>query len=88
MQMIRTQILFEPLPSEEKTLGGIFVPENARQVNNKGVIRAVGLGTKARPMKLKTGQTGIRVKDWGCEIFVEGKRHYIMDMDSIIALEN
>lgn len=88
IQPIRTQILFRPLPADEMTLGGLFVPESARQVNNKGTIVSVGNGTKDRPMKLKPGMTGIRVRDWGCDVIVDGQLHFIMDMDAIIALEN
>lgn len=87
MTPIRNQILFKPFASEEISLGGIFVPESARKVNNKGVIKSVGVGTKSRPMKLKPGDKGIRVKDWGLEILIDGERHFIMDMDAIIALE-
>lgn len=88
MTPIRNQILFKPFPPEEKSLGGIFVPESARQVNNKGTIVSVGNGTKARPMIFKPGTNAIRVRDWGEDVLIDGDLHFIMDMDSILAILN
>jgi len=86
MQPIRSQVLVKPFPADEISEGGIYVPESARKVSNKVKIVAVGNGTKDKPMALKPGQTGFRVQDWGCGIFVNGELHFIMDMDAIIAL--
>lgn len=86
MQPVRTQILFKPFPPDTMSTGGIYIPDSVQQVNNKGTIVAVGRGTKEKPMKLKQGDVGFRVKDWGCEVMVDGELHYIMDMDAIIAL--
>lgn len=85
-QPIRNQILFKPLPPDEVSLGGIYLPESARQVNNKGVIVKTGNGTKNKPMTVKPGQVGIRVKDWGEPIEVDGELCFIMDNDAIIAI--
>lgn len=87
MKPIRTQILAKPYPSDEISEGGIFVPESARTPSNKLKIVAVGNGTKDKPMKLRAGQTGYRVKDWGCEVLVNGELHFIMDQDAILAVE-
>ena len=87
MTPIRAQVLVKPFKSDEISTGGIYVPESARQVNNKATIVKVGNGTKDRPMKLKAGETGFRVKDWGCEVLINGEQHFIMDMDAIIAKE-
>jgi chaperonin GroES len=86
MTPIRNQVLVKPFPADEISEGGIFVPESARKVSNKVKIVSVGGGTNARPMKLKTGQTGYRVQGWGCDILVDGELHFIMDMDAIIAV--
>lgn len=86
MTPIRTQILFKPFPPDTKSTGGIYVPESAQQVNNKGVITRVGRGTRDKPMMLKEGQTGFRVKEWGTEVIIDGEQHFIMDQDAIIAL--
>ena len=85
MQPIRNQVLVKPFPSDEISEGGIFVPESARTVSNKVQIVKVGNGTKEKPMNLKPGETGFRVKDWGLEVLIEGEKHYLMDSDAILA---
>lgn len=88
MKPIRNQVLFKPLPADEISEGGIYVPLSARRVSNKGIIVATGNGTPKKPMTVKAGQTAIRVKDWGCEVLINGEKHYLMDADSILAVEN
>ena len=84
---IRTQVLVKPFPSDEVSEFGIIVPESARKPSNKVKIVKVGNGVKDKPMKLKPGQTGYRVKDWGCDVLIDDELHFIMDMDAIIAIE-
>lgn len=86
MTPIRSQILFKPFPPDTISTGGIYVPETAQQVNNKGTVIKVGRGTKDRPMMLKPGDIGHRVKDWGCEVIIDGEKHYLMDQDAILAI--
>lgn len=87
MQTIGNQILFKPLPSDEITESGLFVPENARAISDKGVIMQVGNGSSKRPMKLKQGQTAYRVYQWGEPVFLNNELHFIMDEKAIIAVE-
>jgi len=87
MKPIRNFVLVKPFPPDEISEGGIFVPESARQESNKVHIVAVGDGTPARPMNLKAGQTGFRVKDWGTPVEIDGEAYYLMDNSAIIAIE-
>ena len=87
MQPIRNYVLVKPFPPDEISEGGIFVPESARKESNKVHIVAVGNGTAKKPMNLKAGQVGYRVKDWGILIELEGEKHYLMDNSAIIAIE-
>ena len=83
---LHNRIVVKPYPSDEKSKGGLFVPESYREESNKVLIVAVGNGTKDKPMKLKAGQTGFRVKDHSeSEIIIEGEKHYLMNQDAIIA---
>lgn len=68
-------------------IGGIVVPDSVKKDSNKVMIVSVGGGTPKRPMKLKPGMTGFRVKDWGQEIEENGKKFYLMDDKAIIALQ-
>ncbi len=86
MQPIRNFILVKPYPSDEKSMGGIIVPDAYKEVSNKVHIISVGNGTKERPMKLKEGQTGFRVKYWGEEIIINGEKHFLMEDTAIIAI--
>ena len=87
MQPIRDNVLVKPFKSEEVTEGGLFIPENCREVNNKVLVVAVGCGSKEKPMHLKEVQIGHRVKYWGQEIEINGEKHYIMNQSAIIALQ-
>lgn len=87
MQTIGNQILFKPFPSDEVTESGFFVPENAREISDKGIIVQVGKGSPKRPMKLREGQTAYRVHQWGEAVFINNELHFIMDEKAIIASE-
>lgn len=85
MQPIRNQILFKPFLNEEKTEGGLFVPESFRGESDKGEIVAVGKGTKGHPMRLKKGDIAFRVHKWGTEIKENGESLYLMEDSAILA---
>lgn len=87
MNLIKNQVLFKPLPSDEFTVSGLFIPLTCREVNNKGVLMKVGKGTNQREMKLKEGMIAYRVLNWGEEIIIEGEQYFLMDANAIIAIE-
>ncbi len=87
MQPILSPIIFKPFPSPEQTAGGIFVPQNAREISNKGTIVSVGNGTPQKPMKLKEGMVAYRVKSWGQEVMINNELHFIMDQGAILSIE-
>jgi len=87
MTPILSQILFKPLPSDELSEGGLFIPETARKTSDKGVIVKVGNGTEKKPMKLKEGTIGYRVKGWGQEILIKDELYFLMDEGAILAIE-
>jgi len=87
MQPIRNEILFKPFPSEEITESGFFVPENCREINDKGTIVAVGNGTANNPMRLKEGMVAYRVKAWGEPIVMGNELYFLMNEKAIIAVE-
>ncbi len=88
IQPIRNQVLVKPFPSDEISEGGIYVPDSVKKPSNKVTIIKTGNGTKEKPMRLKSGDVGHRVKDWGLEMLIEGELYYVMDSDAIIALNN
>lgn len=87
MTPIRDQVLVKPFPSDEISEGGIFIPDSVRKPSNKVLVIKTGNGTKDKPMKVKEGDTAFRVKDWGTEIEIDGALHFLLDQDSILAIE-
>jgi chaperonin GroES len=83
---LKDRVLVEPAPAEEKTAGGIIIPDTAKEKPQKGVIVAVGKGKKDEPMTLKPGDKVLYGKYSGTEISIEGKDYLIMKEDDIYAI--
>lgn len=86
LRPIRNNILFKPFLGDAISEGGIVVPDSIRGESDKGIIVAVGNGSKIRPMELSEGMIGFRVHGWGEPIEENGERFYIMEDKAIIAL--
>lgn len=82
---IRNQVLVKAFKEDEVSTGGIIVPESLRKYGCRVEIIEVGNGTKNRPMKLKKGQIGFRVKDWGVPVEDNGELYHLMDDSAILA---
>ncbi len=54
---LHDRVLVEPAKAEEKTIGGIIIPDTAKEKPQKGTIVAVGPGKKDEPMTVKEGDT-------------------------------
>lgn len=87
MKPIRNNILVKCFPGSEVSESGIFVPESYRAESNRVSIVAVGPGTKKKPMHLRPGQVGYRVKSWGEPVEHNGELYYLMDSSAIIAVQ-
>ena len=66
------RVLIEPAPAETKTVGGIIIPDTAKEKPLQGTIVAVGKGTKDEEMVLKEGDTVLYGKYAGTELEFEG----------------
>ena len=62
------RVLILPAPAEEKTIGGIIIPDTAKEKPLKGEVVAVGHGTKDEEMVLKVGDTVLYGKYAGTEL--------------------
>ena len=80
------RVLVEPAPAEEKTVGGIIIPDTAKEKPQRGVVVAAGSGKKDEPMTVKAGDTVLYGKYAGTEITVEGKEYLIMREADIFAI--
>jgi len=89
LQPIRNTIAVKPCLSDDKTEGGIFIPENIRERSSKAKIVAVGGGTKDKPMKLPIGVTCFHIKGAGDEFIHEGESYFLMQQQDVLAyIEN
>ncbi len=80
------RVLVEPAAAEQKTSGGIIIPDTAKEKPQKGVVVAVGNGKKDEPMTVKVGDNVLYGKYSGTEISVEGKEYLIMKESDIYAI--
>ena len=80
------RVLILPAPAEEKTIGGIIIPDTAKEKPLKGEIIAVGNGTKDEEMILKAGDTVLYGKYAGTEIELEGEKFLIMRQSDVLAV--
>ncbi len=83
---IADRVLVEPAAAEEKTAGGIIIPDTAKEKPQKGTVVAVGNGKKDEPMTVKVGDSVLYGKYAGTEITVEGKDYLIMRESDIFAI--
>ena len=80
------RVLIEPAPAETKTVGGIIIPDTAKEKPLQGTIVAVGKGTKDEEMVLKEGATVLYGKYAGTELEFEGKKYLIMRQSDVVAV--
>ena len=80
------RVLVEPAPAEEKTIGGIIIPDTAKEKPLKGEVLATGNGTKDEEMVLKVGDTVLYGKYAGTEVELEGEKYLIMRQGDVLAV--
>lgn len=79
------RVLVEVAEAEEKTAGGIIIPDSAKEKPQKGIIVAVGPGKKKdEPMTVKVGDKVLYGKYSGTEITIDGKEYQIMRQDDLL----
>ncbi len=85
------RILIKPLKAEEKTKGGIILPDTAKEKPQEGKVVAVGKGKtlesgKLEPLEVKVGNKVLYGKYSGTEIKVDGEEHLIVKEEDILAI--
>ena len=82
------RVLILPAPAEEKTIGGIIIPDSAKEKPLRGEVLAVGNGTKDEEMVLKAGDQVLYGKYAGTELELEGEKFLIMRQSDVLAKIN
>ena len=80
------RVLIQPAPAEEKTIGGIIIPDTAKEKPLQGEVIAVGNGTKDEAMVLKAGDTVLYGKYSGTEVELDGTKYLIMRQSDVLAI--
>tara|TARA_B100000925_G_scaffold37148_1_gene24374 strand:- start:1 stop:294 length:294 start_codon:yes stop_codon:yes gene_type:complete len=88
---LHDRVLVESLDSEEKTSGGIIIPDTAKEKPQEGKVIAVGPGSKSEdgkitPMDVKVGDHVLFGKWSGTEVKVDGKDYSIMKESDIMGV--
>lgn len=81
------RVLVAPASAEEK-IGGIIIPDTAKEKPLKGTVIATGQGTKDEEMVLEEGNTVLYGKYAGTEIEFEGEKYIIMRQSDVLAVIN
>ncbi|MCQ2346891.1 MAG: co-chaperone GroES [Paludibacteraceae bacterium] len=86
IQPLADRVLIRPTAAEEKTIGGIIIPDSAKEKPLRGEVIAVGQGTKDETMVLKAGNTVLYGKYAGTEIEIDNEKLLIMRQSDVLAI--
>jgi chaperonin GroES len=83
---LHDRVIVKPGPTEEKTAGGIIIPDTAKEKPQHGIVVAAGPGTKDEPSTVKTGDTVLYGKYAGTEIQIDGESLLILRESDLLAV--
>ena len=88
---LQDRVIVKRVAEQEKSKGGIIIPDTAKEKPVEGKVVAVGGGKilengKKQPLEVKKGDRVLFGKYAGTDIKVEGEEHLIMREDDIIAI--
>ncbi|MBM4268111.1 MAG: co-chaperone GroES [Deltaproteobacteria bacterium] len=88
---LQDRVIVRRVAEEEKSKGGIIIPDTAKEKPQEGKVIAVGKGKvdedgKVRPLDVKSGDRILFGKYAGTEIKIEGEEHLILREDDILGV--
>nr|WP_306452334.1 co-chaperone GroES [Foetidibacter luteolus] len=83
---LHDRVIVKPAPADEKTKGGIIIPDTAKEKPQRGIILAAGPGKKDEPLTVKSGDTVLYGKYAGTELQINGEALLIMRESDILAI--
>ena len=88
---LQDRILVKRIEEEEKTAGGIIIPDTAKEKPQEGKVIAAGNGKigedgKVQPLDVKKGDRILFSKYAGTEVNVEGEEHIIIREDDVLGV--
>ncbi len=84
MKPINDRVVVKPAPAEEKTKGGIIIPDTAKEKPQRGEVIAVGPGKEGKALTVKAGDIVLYGKYAGQELSHNGHDYLIMREDDIL----
>ena len=91
LKPLNDRVLVKRLESEEKTAGGLFIPDTAKEKPSKGQVVAMGPGKvgdngERTPLAVKAGDEVLFNKYAGTEVKLDGVDHLVMREEDILAI--
>jgi chaperonin GroES len=88
---LHDQVIVQRLEEEEKTKGGIIIPDTAKEKPIEGKVIAIGTGRIKKdgakiPLEVKKGNRVLYAKYAGTEVKIDGEEYLIMKEDDILAI--
>lgn len=83
---LHDRVIVKPAPAEEKTAGGIIIPDTAKEKPQRGVVIASGPGKKDEPVTVRKGDTVLYGKYSGTEVRIDGQDLLILREGDILAI--
>jgi chaperonin GroES len=87
---LQDRLIVKRLAEEDKSTGGIIIPDTAKEKPQKGKVVAVGPGKREKdkvlPLAVKTGDTILFAKYAGTEIKLNGEDHLILREDDVLGV--
>ncbi len=83
---LHDRVIVVPVPAEEKTAGGIIIPDTAKEKPQRGRVVAAGPGKKDEPTTVREGDQVLFNKYSGTEITVGGEDYLVMRESDILAV--
>lgn len=86
LKPLHDRVLVERVSSEDKTKGGIIIPDTAQEKPQRGTVVAVGPGKVDEPTTVKVGDSVLYGKYSGTDLQLEGQDYMIMRESDILAI--
>jgi chaperonin GroES len=86
LKPLHDRVVIKPAEAEEKTAGGIIIPDTAKEKPQRGTVVAAGPGKKDEPVTVKEGDTVLYGKYAGTEMKINGQDLLIVRESDILAI--
>ena len=83
-KILAGKVLVEPVAAQEKTVGGIIIPDSAKEKPQTGKVVLVGSAKDKEPMEVKVGDTVFYGKYSGTELNIDGKDYLLISQTDIL----